>query len=53
MKLTTMEDLEKKLGKIGPDLLHLDTTLDIFSQQLKTKKNLGKKIGIVLMDLNK
>jgi formamidopyrimidine-DNA glycosylase len=50
MKLTTMEDLEKKLGKIGPDLLHLDTTLDIFSQQLKTKKNLGKKIGIVLMD---
>jgi len=50
MKLTTIEDLEKKLKKIGPDLLHLDTTLEIFSQQLKTKKNLGKKIGIVLMD---
>ena len=33
-----MEDLEKELKKIGPDLLHLDITLEIFSQQVKTKK---------------
>jgi formamidopyrimidine-DNA glycosylase len=50
MKYTTKEELDKKLNKIGPDLLDPTTTLEIFNYQLKKKKNLNKMIGNVLMD---
>jgi formamidopyrimidine-DNA glycosylase len=50
MKYTTKEMLDKKLKKIGPDLLDPITTLEIFNYQLKKKNNLNKMIGNVLMD---
>ena len=50
MKYDTVEALDNKLKKLGPDLLDFNTTLEIFSYQLKHKRNMNKVIGNVLMD---
>jgi formamidopyrimidine-DNA glycosylase len=44
----TIEELTNKLNRLGPDIMDLDTTVEIFSNRIKKYKN--KKIGIVLMD---
>lgn len=43
-----VEELNKKLKTIGPDIM--DTDLDLFIDKIKKNTNLIKKIGIVLMD---
>jgi formamidopyrimidine-DNA glycosylase len=45
-----IEELNKKLKLIGPDIMEHDTTLEIFKNQLLKPKNLDKAIGIVLMN---
>jgi endonuclease-8 len=50
MKIGTMEDLEKKLSKIGPDFLDLNTTQELFIERIKKKNNMDKMIGNVLMN---
>ena len=44
------QDLAKKLGQIGPDIMENDTTFSIFKNRVRSNKNLEKPIGIVLMD---
>ena len=43
--------LEKKLSKIGPDIMDISTTLDIFSNTIRKYPN--KKIGLILLDQKK
>ena len=50
VKVSTIEELEKKLEKIGPDFLDLSTTKEIFIERIKKKSNLNKMIGNVLMN---
>ena len=50
LKIGTLEDLNKKLSKIGPDFLDLTTTLELFIERIKKKTNLDKMIGNVLMN---
>ena len=50
MKIGTLEDLETKLSKIGPDFLDLNLTSNIFIERIKKKTNLDKLIGNVLMN---
>lgn len=42
--------LEKKLNIIGPDIMHQETTFQIFKDRIKLPKNLDKPIGLVLVD---
>ncbi len=44
------ENLEKKLNEIGPDIMEKETTFELFQSQIKKPKNLGREIGLVLMD---
>jgi len=46
--IDNIEDLNKKLNKIGPDIMDID--FELFISQITKTKNLQKKIGIVLMD---
>lgn len=48
--LTSVEELNKKLKTLGPDIMEETTTLDLFKQQIKKKTNLDKPIGNVLMN---
>ena len=48
LKVVNEDELNKKLKKIGPDVMEEDTTLEVFKNQIK--KYLDKPIGIVLMD---
>jgi len=45
-----IEELNKKLKTIGPDIMDETTTLEIFKTQIKKKVNLDKEIGVVLMN---
>ena len=40
--------LEKKLGELGPDIMDIDTSFKIFSEQIKKQEK--KKIGLVLVN---
>jgi formamidopyrimidine-DNA glycosylase len=42
------EKLEKKLKTLGPDIMDIETTFNIFSNQIKKQKH--KKIGLVLVN---
>lgn len=42
--------LNKKLSVLGPDIMDVNTTFDIFKTQITKKVNLNKMIGIVLMN---
>jgi formamidopyrimidine-DNA glycosylase len=44
------EELNKKLNKIGPDIMDKNTNFELFKERLLLHKNLDKPIGIVLMD---
>jgi len=46
--LDNYNDLEKKLNSIGPDIMDINTTLNIFVKRLIKYSN--KKIGIVLLN---
>jgi formamidopyrimidine-DNA glycosylase len=48
LKVVDEDELNKKLKKIGPDVMEEDTTLEVFKNQIR--KHLDKPIGIVLMD---
>ena len=43
-------ELNKKLKKIGDDIMDEDTTFEIFKNQIIKSNNLDKAIGIVLVD---
>jgi formamidopyrimidine-DNA glycosylase len=45
-----VDELNKKLKTLGPDIMDIDTNLELFTSQIKKTKNLTKAIGIVLMD---
>jgi len=47
-KVALFDELENKLNLIGPDFFNIN--LNLFKQRLRLKKNLNKKIGIVLLD---
>ena len=42
--------LEKKLKELGPDLLDTNTTLDLFTTQIRKKVNENKAIGNVIVN---
>ncbi len=44
------KELLKKLNTIGPDIMDIGTTFDIFKERIKKKVNLPKPIGNVLMN---
>ena len=46
--ITSIDELNKKLSIIGPDIMDLETTFDIFINRIR--KYNDKKIGIVLMN---
>jgi len=48
--INNVEELNKKLKTLGPDIMDEDTNLELFLNQIKKSKNLNKEIGIVLMD---
>jgi formamidopyrimidine-DNA glycosylase len=48
--LTSVDELNKKLKTLGPDIMDETTTLDLFKQQIKKKTNLDKPIGNILMN---
>lgn len=41
-------ELDKKLSQLGPDIMELNTTLDIFTDRIQSKPN--QKIGIILLN---
>jgi formamidopyrimidine-DNA glycosylase len=45
-----IDELNKKLKTLGPDIMDIGTDLVVFKTQIKKTKNLEKEIGIVLMD---
>lgn len=45
-----IDELNKKLKTLGPDIMDVGTDLVVFKTQVKKPKNLEKEIGIVLMD---
>jgi endonuclease-8 len=47
---TSIEQLNKKLETIGPDIMNVDTTFDIFLNRIRTRVNMNKPIGVVLMN---
>jgi formamidopyrimidine-DNA glycosylase len=44
------EELNKKLKILGPDIMDMDTTYDVFKSQIMKKNNLEKPIGLVLVN---
>jgi formamidopyrimidine-DNA glycosylase len=50
MKIGTLEDLNTKLSKLGPDFLDVNLTSTLFIERIKKKNNLNKMIGNVLMN---
>lgn len=44
------EELNKKLNKIGPDIMDITSDFKLFQERLLIDKNLNKPIGIVLID---
>lgn len=47
------QELNDKLNSIGPDIMKVETTFDIFKERIKLNKNQDKHIGNVLMDQKK
>ena len=45
-----IDELNKKLKTLGPDIMDETTTLDLFKQKIKKNTNLDKPIGNVLMN---
>jgi formamidopyrimidine-DNA glycosylase len=45
-----IDELNKKLKTLGPDIMDIGTDLVVFKTQIKKTKNLEKEIGIVIMD---
>jgi formamidopyrimidine-DNA glycosylase len=45
-----IDELNKKLKTLGPDIMDIGTDLVVFKTQIKKSKNLEKEIGVVLMD---
>lgn len=43
-------ELNELLDKIGPDIMDVKTTLDVFRNQILKKTNLNKEIGNVIVD---
>lgn len=50
ISILTAEENDKRLIKIGPDILSYDMTLESFKEALRKPKNTEKPIGNVLMD---
>ena len=50
LKVTNKDELIKKLGDLGPDIMEFDTDYQVFKNQIIKESNLNKAIGIVLMD---
>jgi formamidopyrimidine-DNA glycosylase len=48
--ITDNAELEKKLKELGPDIMEDTTTFDLFVERITKKTNLGKTIGVVLMN---
>jgi formamidopyrimidine-DNA glycosylase len=46
--IQNIQELNEKLNKLGPDIMDINTNLQIFQSQLEKYKN--KKIGLVLMN---
>jgi len=44
------KELDKKLKTIGPDIMDMSTTFEVFQEQLNKKVNSNKPIGNVLMN---
>jgi formamidopyrimidine-DNA glycosylase len=44
------DELQKRLKKLGPDIMHSSTTYKVFKEALLKSRNLGKVIGNVLVD---
>ncbi len=42
--------LNKKLNTLGPDIMDINTTLDLFLERIKKRTNQSKKIGNVIMN---
>ena len=49
---TSKEELEKKISKIGLDIMDINTTFDMFSEKINKKSNLDKFIGLILLKQN-
>ena len=48
--VTNVDELNKILSKIGPDIMDVSTTIAIFIERIKQNKNINKCIGVVLMN---
>jgi formamidopyrimidine-DNA glycosylase len=44
------DKLTEKLDSIGPDIMEVSTTFDIFCNRIQIDRNLDKPIGIILLD---
>jgi len=47
---TNKEELDEKLRSIGPDVLDINTTFDIFKEKIRQHKNYEKYIGNILVN---
>ena len=50
IKIYNLIELNNKIKKFGCDIMDLNTTLEIFVNKIKSKSNLKKLIGIVLLN---
>lgn len=50
LKVATMDELNEKLSKIGPDMLDKNTTFDMFTEKIDMIQDKTRKIANVLMD---
>lgn len=48
--INSLNELNKKLNSIGPDIMDDKTTLDVFKTKIKSNSNINKSIGIVLVN---
>ena len=50
LKVETMERLNEKLAKLGPDILDKNTTFEVFTEKIDMIADKSRKIANVLMD---
>lgn len=48
--INNIEELNKKLNLLGPDIMDISTTFEIFNEQITKKINMTKAIGNVLVN---
>lgn len=48
--INNIDELNKKLNQVGPDIMENETTFTIFKNKICLPKNLDKSIGVVLVD---